>query len=162
LTPADTAKKKLKTTVIFNGTLSNCTGTQAGTKKGAQIDGGTLVGKGKTTTAVGAELPSCAGLTAPTTPTVLKTTVKFTSVGKTIATSKVNLTIGAAGVDGSLTLSFRPSGTVSGGNAFKGATMTANAILDERAPDLDSVCAPGASTTFNFTGVEGESTLQVP
>jgi hypothetical protein len=160
--PGAVTKKKLKTTVTFNGTLTDCTGVQTGTKKGAQIEAGTISGKAKTITEVGAALPSCVGLTAQTTPTVLKTTVKFTNAGKTSATSKVNLTIGDAQIDSTLKVAFPSSGPVSGGNAFKAQNLTATAILDKTAADLATLCTGGASTTFNFSGVQGGSTLETP
>ena len=129
-----TATKKFKTTVKFTGTLSNCTGTQTGTKKGAQIEGGTVVATAKTTTPVGQALPSCAGLTAPTTPTVLKATVKFTNAGKSLTSSKAYLTIGPAMVG--TTVSFPAAGPVSGGAAFKGQTLIVTAIVDKTAADF--------------------------
>jgi len=156
------ATKKYKTTVTFNGVLSDCSGSQSGTKKGLQIEGGTVAAKAKTVTAIGSPLPSCAGLTAQTDVTILKATVKFTNAGKTIATSKVNLTLGDAAISPTLTVSFPASGQVSGGNAFKGQTLTATAILDKGAADLATLCTGGASTTFNFTGVTGQSTLETP
>lgn len=155
------ATKKLKTTTTFIGTLSNCTGAQLGTKKGAQIDGGTVKATGKTTTAVGQALPSCTALTAPTAPTVLKASVKFTGGGKTLATSTAKLTVGAATIDGSANVSFPASGPVSGGSGFKGQTLTATAILDSSALELATTCAGGTSTAFSFTGIRGESTLDV-
>src|SRR5262249_29566295 len=48
-----TLTKPLKTKVTFTGTLSNCTGTQTGTKGGLQIDGGTLSAKGVIKTPAG-------------------------------------------------------------------------------------------------------------
>jgi hypothetical protein len=161
VTSPGVATKKVKTKTTFTGTLSNCTGTQVGTKKGAQIEGGTVKAKAKTTTAVGDDLPSCAGLTAPTAPTVLKATVKFKGGGKTLATSTVNLTIGAATVDGALNVSFPASGAVKGGSGFKGQTLTATAILDQPVTGFDTVCAGGKTTTFEFTGLRGDSTLVV-
>jgi hypothetical protein len=161
VTPSGNAKKKIKTKTTFNGTLTNCSGTQTGTKKGAQIDGGTVTATGKTTTNVGDALPSCTGLTAPTAPTVLKATVKFTAAGKKIATSKVNLTVGAATIDQNGKVSFPASGPVSGGNAFKGQTLTADALLDKTALDLANLCTGGTTTTFSFTGSQGGSTLDV-
>ena len=116
----------------------------------------------KTTTAVGQPLPSCAALTAPTAPTVLKATVKFTSGGKTLTSSKALLTVGAAVVNPDLTVKFPASGPVTGGAAFKGQTLTAEAILDDTADNLGALCVGGASTTFTFNGVKGESTLDVP
>jgi len=53
------------------------------------------------------------------------------------------------------------SGPVSGGNAFKGQTLTATAVLDKGAADLASVCAGGKSTEFDFPGLAGASTLAV-
>ncbi len=150
------ATKTLKTTTTFSGTLSNCSGTQTGTK-GASIDGGTLVAVAKTKTAKGSPLPSCLGLAMPTAPTVLKATVKFTSAGKPIATSKLNLTVGAAVV--AQQASFPATGTVSGGNGFKGQSLTANAVLDGPASALANFCTGAASTTFTFT--DGSSMLEI-
>ena len=65
LTSPGNATKNVKTTTTFTGTLSNCTGTQANTKGGAQIDGGTLTATAKTKTAKGQPLGSCAGLANP-------------------------------------------------------------------------------------------------
>lgn len=153
------ATKKFTTKVTFNGTLSNCTGTQTNTKKGAQIDGGTVTATAKTVTAVGQPLPSCAGLATPTTPTVLKTTVKFTHGGAKLTSSTAKLTVATA--VGS-TVNFSASGLVSGG-AFKGQNLTASAVLDDTALDFVTVCnAPGGLTTLSFTGVQGESTLTTP
>ena len=154
------ATKKVKTTTTYTGTLTNCVGMQQNTKKGAQIDGGTIVAKAKTTTAVGDPLGSCAGLADPTAPTVLKAKLTFTSGGVKLTNSKADLTVGAAGIGGKVT--FPASGPVTGGAAFKGQTVTATAILDKGLADLAAVCQGGASTTFTFSGVQGESTLVIP
>src|SRR5262245_50520669 len=74
------ATKKFKTKVTFTGTLSNCTGTQTGTKGGLQIAGGSVTAKGTVITAAGQPLPSCSALaTASTTPITVKAKVKFTN-----------------------------------------------------------------------------------
>jgi hypothetical protein len=156
------ATKKVKTTTTFTGTLTNCTGAQLGTKKGAQIDGGTVTAKAKTTTAVGEPLPSCTALTATSsTPTVLKASVKFTNAGKTLTKSKALLTVGAAVVNPDASVTFPASGPVTGG-AFKGQTLTADAILDDTVLNLGALCTGGSSITFSFTNILGESTLDVP
>jgi hypothetical protein len=154
---------KLKTTTTFTGTLTNCTGAQMNTKKGAPIDGGSVKAVAKTTTAVGQALPSCSALTGPSAnPTVLNATVKFTNGGKTLTSSKALLTVGAAVVNlMDLSVTFPASGPVKGG-AFKGQTATATAVLDGLAGDLATLCAGGTSTTFSFTGVHGDSTLDIP
>jgi hypothetical protein len=160
LTSPGNATKNVKTTTTFTGTLSNCTGTQANTKGGAQIDGGSITAVAKTKTAKGQPLGSCAGLADPTAPTVLKATITFTNAGAKLTNSKANLTVGAAVVG--TTVSFPATGPVSGGGAFKGQTVTATAILDKSTADLAAVCQGGASTTFNFSGVIGKSTLVIP
>ena len=154
------AAKTLKTTTTFTGTLKCTGGTQMGTQGGAQIDGGTVSAVAKTKVAKGQPLPSCLGLENPTTPTVLKATVKFTSGGTLVATSKANLTLGSVTL--SPNVSFPVSGPVSGGNGFKGQTLTATAVLDKDAADLAPVCAGGASTEFDFTGAIAPSTLETP
>ena len=154
------ATKNVTTKITFSGTLSNCTGTQANTKAGAQIDGGTLVATGKTKTAKGQPLGSCAGLQTPTTPTVLKAKITFNHAGAKLTNSVATLTVGGAVVGA--TVSFPASGPVSGGAAFKGQTVTVNAVLDKDAAGLAALCTGGASTTFNFTGVMGQSTLVIP
>ncbi len=141
------ATKKVKTTTTFTGTLSNCTGTQQNTKKGAQIDGGTIVAKAKTTTAIGDPLGSCAGLASPTAPTVLKAKVTFTSGGVKLTNSKADLTVGAAAIGA--TVQFPASGPVKGG-AFKGQTLTAIAILDKGPADLVTTCVGGAIDDVQF------------
>ncbi len=155
------ATKKLKTTVTFTGTLSNCTGAQANTKGGAQIDGGSVSAVGKTITAVGQPLPSCLGLANPTTPTVLKSTITFTSGGAKLTNSKVNLTIGAANLGPPI--SFDASGPVSGGAAFKGQNLSAIAVLDDDAAGFATKCtSSGGLSTLNFTGLQGRSSLVTP
>ena len=160
LTSPGNAAKNVKTTTTFTGTLSNCIGTQMNTKKGVQIDGGTITAVAKSKTAKGQPLGSCAGLASPTAPTVLKAKITFTNGGVKLTNSVANLTVGAANVG--TTVSFPASGPVSGGAAFKGQTVTATAVLDKSTADLAAVCAGGASTTFNFTGVLGQSTLVIP
>ncbi len=152
------ATKTVKTTVTFTGTLSACTGTQMGTKGGLPIDGGTLSAVAKTKVAKGMDLPSCVGLSMPTTPTVLKAKVTFTSGGMPIAVSKANLTVGNAVIG--TTVSFPAMGPVTGGNGFKGQTVNATAVLDKLTADLANVCAGGASTEFDFA-TPGASSLQV-
>jgi hypothetical protein len=160
LTSPGNATKNVKTTTTFTGTLSNCTGAQANTKGGAQIDGGTITAVAKTKTAKGQPLGSCAGLQTPTTPTMLKAKITFTNGGVKLTNSVATLSVGGAVIGA--TVSFPASGPVFGGKAFKGQTVTANAILDGSAADLAALCTGGASTTFNFTGVSGASTLVIP
>jgi len=160
LTSPGDAKKNVKTTTTFTGTLSNCTGTQANTKGGAQIDGGSMVAVAKTKTAKGQPLGSCTGLATPTAPTVLKAKITFTSGGAKLTNSVASLTVGGAVIGA--TVSFPASGPVSGGGAFKGQTVTVNAVLDQDTAGLAALCTGGASTTFNFTGVMGKSTLVIP
>jgi len=154
-----TATKKLTTTTTFVGTLSNCTGSQTNTPKGAPISAGTVSAKAKTKLAVGQPVSSCLALQSPTTPTSLTTTVKFTTTGGKTVTSKGTLTVG----DASLipVVSFPVSGPVTGGTAFKGDTLTATAVLDDSAAELAALCNGGTSTTFEFTGIQGDSTLDV-
>lgn len=160
LTSPGNATKNVTTTTTFTGTLSNCTGTQVNTKKGAQIEGGTVVAKAKSKTAKGQPLGSCAGLASPGAPTVLVAKVTFTNGGAKLTNSVAKLTVGAAVVGA--TVSFPATGPVSGGAAFKGQTLTATAILDGSAADLGALCTGGKSTTFHFTGVSGTSTLVIP
>jgi len=49
---------------------------------------------------------------------------------------------------------------VSGG-AFKGQKLTTDVILDATQTALATLCTEGKTSTFNFTGVQGESTLAV-
>jgi len=154
------ATKTVKTTYTFTGTLSNCTGTQSGTKKGAQIDGGTVFGVAKSKTAKGADLPSCLGLASPTTPIPLKTKVTFTHGGAKLTNSVATLSLGAVDLGPPVTVPI--AGPVSGGAAFKGQNLTATAVLDGSATDLQPLCMGGASTTFTFSGVKGVSTLVTP
>lgn len=153
------ATKTVKTTTTFTGTLSACSGPQMGTKGGLQIDGGTVSAVAKTKVAKGQDLPSCLGLAMPTTPTVLKAKITFTSGGMPIAVSKANLTVDPATVGA--TVSFQVKGPVTGGNGFKGQNVTATAVLDKATADLANVCLGGASTEFDFTGKQGASSLQV-
>lgn len=159
------AAKTFKTKVTFTGTLSDCTGTQTGTKKGAQIQAGTVQAKATIVTAVGQALPSCLGLATPaTTPTTLKTTVKFTNSDsgkpKAIAKSTGVLTLGTPTVG--LTIDFETSGTVSKG-AFAGQTLRAFALLDLGIGDFIAACdSPAGMTTLSFTGVQGDSMLVSP
>ena len=159
VTSPGNAAKNVKTTITFTGTLSNCTGTQMNTKGGAQIDGGSIAAVAKTKTAKGQPLGSCAGLASPTAPTVLKAKITFTNGGVKLTNSVATLTVGGAVIGA--TVLFPASGPVSGG-AFKGKTATVNATLDGSAADLAAVCKGGTSTTFNFTGVSGPSTLVIP
>ena len=154
------AVKTYKSTFTFTGTLTDCTGTQSGTKGGVQIDGGTVVGVAKTKVARGADLPSCLGLENQTTPIVLKTKVTFTHGGVKLTNAVANLSLGA--VDFGPPVKFNLSGTVSGGAAFKGQTLTATAVLDGGPADLQGLCAGGASTKFDFTGVVAPSTFTSP
>lgn len=163
-TSTDPLTKTLKTKVTFNGTLSNCTGAQVNTKKGLQIDGGSVSAKGVITTPAGQVAPNCIDISTkpPVNPLVLKTKVKFTNAGKTIATSVVQGTVGQAQANGSAVI-FPTSGTVSGGNAFKGQSLEADAVLDLDIVGLAAACqATGGLTTLNFTGVQGESMLTSP
>jgi hypothetical protein len=163
--PGAVTKKPFKTKVSFSGTLSNCTGTQSGTKNGLQIQGGSVQSKGTAVTAVGAPLPSCLGLaTPPATPTTLKTTVKFTNSSsgkpKAIAKSTGVATLGTPTVGA--TVSFATSGPVSKG-AFAGQNVSAIAILDLDVQGLLAACnAPGGLTKLSFTGVQGASMLTSP
>lgn len=87
-------------TFTFNGTLTNCTGVQTGTKKGAQIDGGTIsiVGKFNVgTLSVDPATPPLACQVAPSKRKGLKATVTFTSGGVKLTNSKVNLTLRSDG-----------------------------------------------------------------
>ncbi len=159
------ATKPFKTKITFTGTLSNCNGTQSGTKKGLQIEGGSVTAKGTVVTAAGQPLPSCLGLaTPPTTPTALKSTVKFTNSTtgkpKVIAKSQAVMTLGTPTLGPPI--SFETSGPVSKG-AFVGQNVTAFAVLDLDAAGFAAACsASGGLTTLSFTGVQGKSTFVSP
>lgn len=163
--PGPVTKKPFKTKIKFTGTLSNCTGTQSGTKKGLQIEGGSVKAQGTVITAVGQPLPSCLGLASPpTTPTTLKSTVKFTnsSTGKpkTIATSQSVMTLGTPSLGPPV--SFDTSGPVSKG-AFLGQNVTAFAVLDLSVAEFVATCgSPGGLTTLSFTGGQGNSAFVSP
>jgi len=152
------ATKKVTSTTKFTGILTNCAGTQTGTKKGAQIDGGSMSGTAKSVVADGQPKPSCIGLATPTTPTVLKATVKFTSGGKALTKTTALLIVRPWMIGPAV--AFDAHATVSGG-AFKGQKLTTDVILDATQADLATLCTGGKTSTFDFTGVQGESTLAV-
>jgi hypothetical protein len=59
------------------------------------------------------------------------------------------------------TVEFDLSGTVSKG-AFLGAPVQAHAVLDLTAGELVTACnQPGGLTTLHFTGVQGDSTIDI-
>ena len=148
--------EKLRTKIRFTGTLTHCTGAQTNTKQGLQIDGGTVSAKGQTITVVGQPLPSCAGLSMP--PTTLKTRVAFTNACNPIATSVAVETLGTP--TSGATVSFGTSGTVWGGDAFKGQNLSALVVLDLDAAALAAACqASGGLSTLNVSGVHGDSLL---
>ena len=158
--PPVNATKTYKSTVVFTGDLTDCSGDQQNinTKKGfGPITHGTTSAKGVTKYKKGMALPDCLGLTSPTVPTVLKATTLFfdannNNVGKVVA----KLTVGAATL-GPPT-SFPVSGPVSGGNAFKKETVTVVSNLSN-AGGPAGACNAGSSTTFEFT--DGTSTLDI-
>ena len=156
-----TATKPFKTSIKFTGTLTGCTGSQTGTKLGAQIDAGTVIAKATTITNTGDPLPSCVGLaTPPATPTVLKTTIKFTSAGKTVAKIGMMGTLGTPNLGPPI--SFAVSGPSLKG-AFLGQNVNTNAVLDLDTAGFIAACsAPGGLTTLAFTGAQGPSTLTSP
>ena len=159
-----TATKKFKTKIKFVGTLTNCTGTQAGTKNGLQIMGGSVKATGTSTVLPGDALPSCLGLATPAvTPITLKSATKFTNTTagktKTIAKSAAVLTLGTASLGPPS--SFPASGAVLKG-AFLGQNAVATSVLDLDAAGLAAACsATGGLTTLSFTGVQGTSTLVI-
>jgi hypothetical protein len=157
--------KPVKTKIGFKGTLEGCTGTQVGTKNGLQIEAGTISAKGTAIVNPPDDGPSCLGLAdPPATPTQLKASIKFTNDDsgkpKTIAKSSGVLLLGAANT-GPPT-SFETAGQVTKG-AFLSETVTVTAVLDLDQGQLAAACtAPGGLTTLQFTGVHGDSVLDIP
>ena len=158
--PPVNATKTYTSTTTFTGALTGCTGEQQNinTKKGfGPIDHGTVAASGKTKYKKGMALPDCIGLTSPTVPTVLKTTILFFDAkGNNVGKSVTKGTVGPATL-GPPT-SFPVSGPVSGGNAFKKETVTVVSNLSNPGGPAGA-CLAGASTTFEFT--DGTSTFDI-
>jgi hypothetical protein len=165
LTSAGPVTKPVKTKIGFKGTLEGCSGAQVGTKDGLQIQGGTISAKGTAIVNPPDDGPSCVGLSMPpATPTQLKMSVKFTNSSsgkpKSIAKSSGILTLGAA--DTGPPISFETTGAVTK-DAFLSQVATVTALLDLDAGQLAVACAAeGGLTTLNFTGINGNSILDIP
>jgi hypothetical protein len=154
--PPVTLTKTYKSKVTFTGTLEGCAGTQTNAK--AAFDHGTVVAKGVTKYAKGETQPDCIGLQNPLHPTMLKSTITFfDATGKKVGKSVATLTVGGATIGGQV--SFTSTGTVTGGNSFKGETATAITNLDGPAANIGASCQGGASTTFHFT--DGSSSTDI-
>jgi hypothetical protein len=158
-------KASIKPGLVFGGTLTpvktkfvgKLTGCSGGSGDGANVISGILKATINSTGVNDCAALAVVGLdaftatikwkTAPHTQKVLASTTNIA------ATPAGNIVIGATGI--TITM----NGTNAAGGSFAGNAVTAVAVTDETATTFATACAAKGLKKFNFTGLNGPSTI---